>query len=27
LQAMKGWYKLKPELFKKRPYYLPGCDN
>jgi transposase InsO family protein len=27
LQAMKDWYKLKPELFKKRPYYLPGCDS
>ena len=27
LQAMKDWHKLKPELFKKRPYYLPGCDN
>jgi hypothetical protein len=27
LQAMKGWYKLKPELFKKRPYYLLGCDS
>jgi hypothetical protein len=26
LQAMKDWYKLKPELFKKRPHYLPGCD-
>ena len=26
LQAMKGWYILKPELFKKQPYYLPGCD-
>lgn len=23
---MKDWYKLKPELFKKRPHYLPGCD-
>ena len=27
LQAMKHWHKLKPELFKKQPYYLPGCDN
>jgi hypothetical protein len=27
LQAMKDWRKLKPELFKKKPYYLPGCDN
>ena len=26
LQAMKDWYTLKPELFKKQPYYLPGCD-
>jgi hypothetical protein len=24
---MKDWYKLKPELFKKQPYYLPGCDT
>ncbi len=27
LQAMKDWHKLKPELFKKQPYYLPGCDS
>ncbi len=27
LHAMKDWYKIKPELFRKRPYYLPGCDN
>jgi transposase InsO family protein len=27
LQAMKDWHKLKPERFKKRPYYRPGCDN
>jgi hypothetical protein len=27
LQAMKNWHKLKPELFKRQPYYLPGCDN
>jgi transposase InsO family protein len=26
LQAMKDWHNLKPELFKKQPYYLPGCD-
>jgi hypothetical protein len=26
LQAMKDWYKLKPELFRKQPYYLTGCD-
>ena len=25
--AMKDWHKLKPELFKKQPYYLPGCDS
>ena len=24
---MKDWHKHKPELFNKRPYYLPGCDN
>jgi len=24
---MKDWHKLKPELFKKRPYQLTGCDN
>ncbi|MFN2310289.1 MAG: IS481 family transposase, partial [Gammaproteobacteria bacterium] len=24
LQAMKEWHKLKPELFRKHPYYLPG---
>jgi len=24
---MKEWHKLKPELFKKQPYYLPGCDS
>jgi len=23
---MKDWHKLKPELFKKRPYQLTGCD-
>jgi hypothetical protein len=22
-----SWHKLKPELFKKQPYYLPGCDK
>lgn len=27
LQAMKEWHKLKPQLFKKQPYYLPGCDK
>jgi transposase InsO family protein len=27
LQAMKDWHKLKPEPFKKQPYYLSGCDN
>ena len=27
LQAMKDWYKLKPELFKNRPHYLPGCGT
>jgi transposase InsO family protein len=27
LQAMKDWYKLKPDLFKKQPYYRPGCDS
>jgi hypothetical protein len=27
LQAMKDWHKLKPKLFRKQPYYLPGCDS
>ncbi len=27
LQAMKDWHKLKPELFKKQPYYLPEFDT
>ena len=27
LQAMKDWHKLKPELFKKNPYQLPGRDT
>ena len=27
LQAMKDWHKLKPELFRKQPYHLPGCDT
>jgi transposase InsO family protein len=27
LQAMKNWHKLRPELFKKQPYFLPGCDK
>ena len=26
LQAMKDWHKLNPSLFKKQPYYRPGCD-
>ena len=26
LQAMKDWYTIKHKLFKKRTYYLPGCD-
>ena len=26
LQTMKDWHKLKPELFKRQPYYRPGCD-
>ena len=26
LQAMKDWHKLKPDLFRKQPYHLPGCD-
>ncbi len=26
LQAMKDWHKLKPDLFRKQPYYLTGCD-
>ncbi len=24
---MKDWHILKPELFKKQPYYLTGCDS
>jgi hypothetical protein len=24
---MKEWYERKPELFRKRPYYLTGCDT
>ena len=24
---MKEWYSRKPELFRKQPYYLTGCDN
>jgi hypothetical protein len=24
---MKDWHKLKPELFRKQPYHLPGCDT
>jgi len=27
LQAMKEWHKLKPQLFRKQPYYLPGSDR
>jgi transposase InsO family protein len=27
LQTMKNWYKIKPNLFIKQPYYLPGCDT
>jgi hypothetical protein len=27
LQTMKDWYKIKPEMFKKRPYHLTGCDS
>ena len=27
LQAIKDWHKLKPELFKKQPHYLPRCDT
>ena len=26
LQAMRDRHELKPELFKKQPYYLPECD-
>jgi len=24
---MKDWHKLKPALFKRQPYYRPGCDS
>ena len=27
LQAMKDWHTLKPDLFRKQPYYLAGCDS
>jgi hypothetical protein len=27
LQVMKDWHRLKPELFRKQPYQLPGCDK
>ena len=27
LQAMKDWHTLKPELFRKQPYFLTGCDK
>jgi hypothetical protein len=26
LQAMKDEHKPKPQLFRKQPYDLPGCD-
>ena len=26
LQMMREWHKLKPELFRKQPYYFTGCD-
>lgn len=26
-QAMKDLHKLKPELFRKQPHQLPGCDT
>jgi hypothetical protein len=26
LQARKDWHKLKPDLYKKQPYYVPGCE-
>ena len=26
LQVMKDWHNLKPDLFKKQPYYRLGCD-
>ncbi|MFG5777751.1 IS481 family transposase [Comamonas sp. J-3] len=27
IQAMKDWYAQRPDLFVKRPYDHPGCDN
>ena len=27
LQAIKNWYRRKPELFRKRPHNLSGCDK
>ena len=27
LQVMKELHRLKPKLFKKQHYYLPGCDT
>ena len=27
MQTMKHWYQAQPELFNKRPYDRPGCDN
>ena len=27
MQAMKDWYHSHPDLFNKRPYDRPGCDN
>ena len=27
LKAMKDWYTLKPDLFRKQPYHLPGRDS
>lgn len=27
MQVVKEWYKLRPDLFRKRPYNRRGCDN
>ena len=27
LQALKEWHKLKPALFRKRPYFIPEWDR
>lgn len=27
LQAVKDWEKLKPDMFKKKPFYLMGCEK